>query len=74
MDDKTKIEACIQLYFDSLYESDTGKVRASLHDGGVNQNVHVKTSKTSYFSDLHSKNKLISPITYKRSIRPSTVH
>ena len=35
MDDKTKIEACIQLYFDSLYESDTDKVRASFHDAAM---------------------------------------
>ena len=35
MDDKTKIEACIQLYFDSLYESDAKKVRLSFHDAAM---------------------------------------
>ena len=35
MDDKTKIEACIQLYFDSLYESDAEKVRSSFHDAAM---------------------------------------
>ena len=35
MDDKTKIEACIQLYFDSLYESDSEKVRSSFHDAAM---------------------------------------
>jgi len=35
MNDKTKIEACIQLYFDSLYESDAEKVRSSFHDAAM---------------------------------------
>ena len=35
MDDKTKIEACIQLYFDGLYESDAEKVRSSFPDAAM---------------------------------------
>ena len=35
MDDKTKIQACIQLYFDSMYESDANKVKSSFHDAAM---------------------------------------
>ena len=35
MSDKEKIEAGVQLYFDSLYESSEEKVRAIFHDAAM---------------------------------------